>query len=114
MRNEPSTISEAVAGVGGDDSDAVLRNEPTVISEAVAVGDGNAADEVAGNERGEVRSVRFDTGLTGAMRDAGQLLRPEIRLADSVRLGNRGRAVGGGSRRERRLRKKEEARAGAG
>ncbi len=114
LRNEPKDVSRVIEGTT-DDAGGSLRNEPTVISEAVAVGRGNGGVEGEGvrNERGVVRSMRFDKALTGAMRDAGQLLRPEIRLRDAVRGGKRDGSGGGGSRRERRLRKKEQARAQA-
>jgi hypothetical protein len=114
LRNEPKDVSLAIEGTT-EDADVSLRNEPTVISEPVAVvsGNGDVEDEVVRHEGGVVRSVRFDEGLTVAMRDAEQLLRPGIRLRDSVRLGNGNGASGGRSRRERRLRKKEDARAGA-
>ncbi len=114
LRNEPTDVS-CVSEATTDGAGGLLRNEPTVISEAVAVvsGNGDVEDAVVRNEGGVVRSVRFDEGLTGAMRDAEQLLRPGIRLRDSVRLGNGNGASGGGSRRERRLRKKEDERAGA-
>ena len=105
--NEPKDISLASEGIT-DDAEGLLRNEPTGFSEAVAVvSDGaDVEQEVVRNECGVVRSVRFDQGLTGAMRGAGQLLRPGISLRDAVRLGNRGGGGEGGSRRERRLRKK--------
>jgi hypothetical protein len=114
LRNEPKDVSRAVEGTT-DDAGGSLRNEPSVISEVVAVGrgEGDVAVAVVPNGRGVVRSVRFDQGLTGALRGAEQLLRPGIGLRDAVRLGNRAGGVGGGSRRERRLRKKEEARAKA-
>ena len=107
LRNEPKDVSRAIAKIT-DDVGGSLRNEPTVISEAVAVGRGNGEveDEVVRDERGVVRSVRFDEGLTGAVRGAQHLLRPGIGLRDAVRLGNRDGAGGGGSRRERRRRKK--------
>ena len=112
LRNEPKDVSRVVEGAT-DDAGGSLRNEPTVVSEAVEAGRGEGEVEEAAvrNEGGIVRSVRFDEGLTGAMRDAGRTLRPEIRLRDAVRLGNRDGV--GGSRRERRLRKKEAARARA-
>ena len=87
LRNEPKDVSRAIEETEGN-AQGSLRNEPSVISEAVAVGrgDGEVEGEVVRNERGVVRSVRFDEGLTGAMRGAGQLLRPGIGLADAVRL----------------------------
>ena len=91
-----------------------LRNEPSANSEAVAVvcGGGDVDVEMVRSERGMVRSVRFDEGLTGAVRGAQHLLRSGIGLRDAVRGGDRDGGGGGrGSRRERRLRKKEEARA---
>ncbi len=114
LRNEPKDVNGAIEGTT-EDARGSFRNEPTVVSEAVAVGrgDGDDKDELVRNERGVVRSVRFDKGVIGAMRDSQQLLRPGIGLRDAVRLGNRDGGDGGGSRRERRLRKKEEARAGA-
>ena len=107
LRNEPKDVSRPIEGTT-DEPQGSLRNEPTVISEAVAVGrgKGEVEDEVVRNERGAVRSVRFDGGLTGVVRGAQQLLRPGIGLRDAVRLGNRGGGDGEGSRRERRLRKK--------
>ncbi len=117
LRNEPSAISEAIAGVGGNGEveEELLRNEPSAISESVAVGrgEGDLDEEVVRNECGVVRSVRFDQGVTGEMCDSQQLLRPGIGLRDAVRLGNRDGGYGGGSRRERRRKKREEARAGA-
>ncbi len=114
LRNEPKDVSCATEGTT-DDAGGSLRNEASAISEAVARvrGKGDVEDEVVRNEREVVRSVRFDTGLTGAMRGAERLLRPGISLRDAVRLGNRDGAAGGGSRRERRRRNKEAARAGA-
>ena len=106
LRNEPKDVSLAPEGAT-DEARGLLRNEPSAISGDVVEtsGDRNVEEEVVRNERGVVRSVRFDQAVTGAMCDAGQLLRPGIRLSDAVRSGNR--AGGGGSRRERRLRKKQ-------
>ncbi len=112
LRNEPKDASCAVEGITDGDRDS-LRNEPKVISEAVAVGreDGDVEEKVVRKEGLVVRSVRFDEGLSDAMRHAANLLRPGIGLRDAVRSGNR--EGGGGSRRERRLRKKEKGRAQA-
>ncbi len=110
LRNEPKDASRVIEGTTDDEGDS-LRNEPKLISEALAVGRGNGdvEEEVVRKEVLVVRSVRFDEGLSGAMRPGVNLLRPGIGLRDSVRSGNR--QGGGGSRRERRLRNKEEARA---
>ena len=77
LRNEPKDVSRPIEGTT-DEPQGSLRNEPTVISEAVAVGrgKGEVEDEVVRNERGAVRSVRFDGGLTGVVRGAQQLLQP--------------------------------------
>jgi hypothetical protein len=115
LRNEPKDISLAIEGTT-DDAAGSLRNEPTVISETVAIGRGDreVEGEFVRNEVGVARSVRFDEPVTEAMRGAQQLLRPGVGLRDAVRLGNRDGGDSGGSRRERRLRKKEEARARRG
>ena len=112
LRNDPKDASGVIEGTTDGEGDS-LRNEPKVISEAIAVGreDGDVEVKVVRKEGLVVRSVRFDEGLSGAMRHGANLLRPGIGLRDAVRSGNR--EGGGGSRRERRLRKKEEARAQA-
>ena len=106
LRNEPKDASCLVEGRTDGKGDS-LRNEPKVISEAVAVGreDGTVEEKVVREEGLVVRSVRFDEGLSDATRYGANLLRPGIGLRDAVRSGNR--EGGGGSRRERRLRKKQ-------